>query len=94
MFELSEINWYRYGMRSDSISQFYLQTALSSCNGISHTCLSLPRQSVHALIVSFMHEISFAGFTVHRTHCAIKGNIRVNAVRMSTAGGDTHSLVH
>jgi len=77
VFELLEINWYRYGMRSDRILQFTctVHTALSSCNGISHTCLSLPSQSVHAVIVSFMaymHEISFAGFTAHEPVVLLK----------------------
>jgi len=34
----------RYGMCSQGISQFYLQTPRSSANGVNHTCLCLCKQ--------------------------------------------------
>jgi len=36
---------FRYGTRSQGISQFYLHTPRTSANGMNHTCLCLPAEA-------------------------------------------------
>ena len=44
---LPRLKAFRYGTRSQGISQFYLHTPRTSANGMNHTCLCLPSRNVY-----------------------------------------------
>ena len=47
----------RYGTHSQGISQFYLQTPRLSANGMNHTCLCLPNQSIITYSLQSGHRV-------------------------------------